>query len=323
MSERHPNFFIVGPARTGTTSLWHSLRRHPDVFMPKEKEPHFFSENRPQWGLSRYDSYLELFRDAGRARAVGEASPGYLQDAAVPERIHERYPDARIIILLRHPVDRAHSLYRLNCSIGVESMPTFERALAVEQRRASDEVLKRKDPYFASACQYRGSGFVADHIERYQRHFPATQIHYVLFEDLRRDAPGVFKDLFHFLGVDADVRVDPEAQNERGFPYSVRLQHFLRTLWQRHVGGELRPPTSTGQKWIVAGWYTNLLFGGLFGRKTLDPSLKRRLSEEYQDDIQRTMSLTGKDLSGWLPPDRAYSVTRESPACAHSSATVR
>jgi sulfotransferase family protein len=300
VSERHPNFFIVGAARAGTTSLWHCLRQHPDVFMPKTKEPHFFSDNRPPWALSDYDAYLGLFRDADRARAIGEASSGYLGDVAVPERIHQRYPDARIIIALRHPVDRAHSLYRLNCSLGVEWMPTFERALRVEDGRASSERFRRENPYFAAAYQYRGSGFIADHIERYQRLFPRSRIHYLLFDDLKRDVLGVLRDVFLFLGVDRGIRIDPEVQNESVFPYSVRLQHYLRSLWKRRVGGELKTPTTVGQKWIVAGWYTNLLFGRLFGRQTLDASLRRRLSEEYRNDIQRTMALTGKDLKGWL-----------------------
>src|SRR5947207_14583321 len=111
---REPNFFIVGAARSGTTSLWHSLRQHPDVFMPlKQKEPHFFCDASPPWAVKDLDAYLALFTDAEERKAMGEATTGYLGSPEAAARIAARYPGARIIIMLRDPADRAHSLYRL------------------------------------------------------------------------------------------------------------------------------------------------------------------------------------------------------------------
>src|SRR5205085_9680235 len=83
---REPNFFIVGAARAGTTSLWHWLRQHPDVYLPRDKEPHFFCEsNRPPWATASLEEYLKLVAGARREAAVGEASTGYLGSLEAPQ----------------------------------------------------------------------------------------------------------------------------------------------------------------------------------------------------------------------------------------------
>src|SRR5206468_2844592 len=109
-----------------TTSLRHYLVEHPDVFMPgktgAEKEPAYFCELTPRWAYAYRDRarYLSLFAEAGSRKAVGEASTPYLVAPEVPARIRATYPNAKIIIVLRHPADRAFSLYRFLCTIGAE-----------------------------------------------------------------------------------------------------------------------------------------------------------------------------------------------------------
>jgi hypothetical protein len=301
---REPNFFIVGAARAGTTSLWQWLRQHPDVFMPRDKEPHYFcDQNRPPWAISDIDSYLHLFAAARSETAVGEASTGYLSSPHSAQAIHDRYPHARIVIALREPVARIHSLYRLNCCLGVEWMPTFERALRIEDQRAASTRFARENPYFAGAYLYFRSGFVAEHIARFQQLFPAEQIHFVLFDDLTRDGEGTARALFRFLGVDPDVRVDVDAQNPSSFPYSVRAHHRLHKEWRRRYGRPFGNPQTATQKWFVVAWYLNLLLGSTFRAGGVDPGLRTELTAKYRDDILRTMSLSGRDLRGWLPSD--------------------
>src|SRR5688572_24468381 len=107
-----PNFFIIGAMKAGTTSLWQYLRRHPEIFMSKLKEPGYFTEElRWDQGIEWYRS---LFDDAGSARAVGEASTSYTKwprFAGIPARMHALVPEARLIYLVRDPGDRIRSHY--------------------------------------------------------------------------------------------------------------------------------------------------------------------------------------------------------------------
>jgi len=113
--ERWPNFFIVGVAQAGTTSLYAYLKDTPGVFMSPEKEPHYFQRKRPprkhDRGIRKQSEYLKLFKGASEDKAIGEASPGYLSDPESAKLIHEAVPKSRIIILLRDPVERAYSAY--------------------------------------------------------------------------------------------------------------------------------------------------------------------------------------------------------------------
>jgi hypothetical protein len=154
-----PNFFVVGASRAGTTSLWQFLRQHPDVMMPstrQTKEPSHFAEPCPTWAqrFRDRDAYLDLFKDAGSRRAIGEASPAYLGAPGTAQRIFNTYPGARIIITLRQPARRAFSLYRFMCMWGLEWLPTFERALEAEEARTFDLELQRRQPFWYAAYLY-------------------------------------------------------------------------------------------------------------------------------------------------------------------------
>src|SRR5918992_1601997 len=110
-----PNFFIVGAQKAATTSLYHYLKNIPGVYMSKVKEPSYFAPNyvRPDPGRFLRDKkeYLRLFKNARGYIAVGEASPSYLWDPDAPKLIHQTVPHARIIMILRDPIERAYSRY--------------------------------------------------------------------------------------------------------------------------------------------------------------------------------------------------------------------
>ena len=124
-----PNFFIVGAPRAGTTSLYRYLRRHPQVFMPAVKEPHFFANINPDpdqrhlFPAMDEGQYVRLFRGALHYRAIGEASPSYLVTKGAAERIKARVPNAKIIMLLRDPTERAFSHYLMDIRDGLQSLP--------------------------------------------------------------------------------------------------------------------------------------------------------------------------------------------------------
>ena len=158
-----PNFIVIGAMKAGTTSLFQYLRDHPDVFMSSPKELHFFSAR----GGKDLDWYEAHFAAAGTAIAIGEASASYTtypDSEGVPERIAEVIPDARLIYLVRHPIERMRSHYLHRIGAGKERLP-------IEQALIDDPI-------------YLGTSRYAARIERYLRCFPREQILIIRSEDL-------------------------------------------------------------------------------------------------------------------------------------------
>jgi sulfotransferase family protein len=302
-----PNFFIIGAAKAGTTSLYHYLRQHPDVFMPEEsKEPWHFcamGESAPLSAeqYSDFSKYLGLFAGAGGCRAIGEASVSYLVSAGAEERIYERYPDARIIVVLRNPADRVYSWYNFLCQYGVEPGLSLEDALADELRRAGIAA-ERRDTWFADECiLYFNFGLISHHIERWVKRFPRNQIQFLLFDDLKARPKETTREVFEFLGVDASVLPSSfKVHNPTWFPLSVGVQHAFASRSRLHPFLPNRGATRFFDRRVIP-WvcWINAVLGQVRTRR-FNPSTRRSLLNRYRDDIRRTEQLVGRSLEPWL-----------------------
>lgn len=302
---KHPNFFLVGAARAGTTSLWHYLRAHPDVYMPaalQGKEPSFFCDLTPPWAREyrELDKYLSLFEGAGRRRAIGDASTNYLVAPESAGRIREQYPDAKILIVLRNPADRAYSLYRFLCFLGLEPVTTFERALKREEDRAADERFKRDRELLYYAYLYYRSGLYSAQIQRYLDAFPREQIHILLNEDLKKDAAiPTMQGVYRFLGVTDDFEPEIAVHNQSQFPMSVRLQCALASRWNTHPVRPRGPARRRDRLHIPIAFTINTLLGQ-YRKQKARPETRRALIERFRPDIEATAALIGRDLSAWI-----------------------
>lgn len=210
MAERLPDFLIIGAAKAGTTSLWRWLGAHPDVYVPHEKEVHFFDRD-VRWALGPA-WYATHFDGAGDAKRVGEATPEYLTTPAAPARVAAIVPHAQLIVVLRDPVDRAYSHYWHVRAWGGEPR-TFEEVV---------EATLRGDP---GVRNYLGHGRYLEHLKRYEEHFPRKQFLALRFEDVVDRPRAAFADVCRFLSV-PDV-----APRNLGVRYN---QHnSLRSRWLR------------------------------------------------------------------------------------------
>lgn len=203
--QRLPNFFICGAARSGTTSMWEYLRQHPDIFMPTVfgwKEPSFYCD---LYGVKDRAFYLSLFAQAGNKKMVGEASTPYLSSPESAGRIHAELPHARIIIVLRNPIERAYSLYKWMCENGYEQIPTFAAALEAEdkERHANESFMRNNGQYYWNFLYFR-SGLYHDQVKRYLDTFGAGQVKIFLFEDMTREPGRTVRETFEFLTVDPE-----------------------------------------------------------------------------------------------------------------------
>lgn len=318
-----PNLFVIGAAKAGTTALHHSLAQHPDIFMSSLKEPNYFAfqGSRPNFAgpdltlrseferdrlrRERYElsvldrvEYEQLFAH-GRHRAVrGESSPAYLYFPASAARIGLAVPDARIVVVLRHPVERAYSKFLQMRRDAMEPLDDFAAAVADEPRR--------KRAGWSPTWLYMDRGYYHRQLEPFFERFDPRQIHVLLYEDLRLDPSGALRAIFEFLGIDGNVPLDVGEQHNvsavahvprSGFLYGLVARPYLlsaslQSLLPERVARHARP------------WARRLLLK----RATPPPSapltaeLKEELVGLVREDIERLEGLIGRDLSSWSRP---------------------
>jgi hypothetical protein len=297
-----PNFLIIGAPKCGTTSVYHYLRQHPDVFMPDRKEPKFFAYeggmplfNSPDGGerdtvVTSIEAYRALFDGVTTERAVGEASTTYLYWPDAVHRIHRYLPNPKLIAILRNPVERAYSNFLHQRRWGREPVGDFAAALRAEPER----IAQNWGPFW----HYLAQGRYRSQLERYHRVFERKSIRVYLYDDLVRDPLALLRDIFRFLEVDdafvPDVSLRYQVSSQQRVPSLGRL---VRSKSRFKVA--LRPllPDPLRRFLIEREAKWNHLPG-----PTIDARLHRRLIEEHTDEISKLAALLDKDLSSWLEP---------------------
>jgi len=200
-----PDFLIVGAQKAGTTALYAYLRRHPGITGPSWKEVSYFDRHYargPNWYRGNFPNLLRA-----RGELVGEASPSYLFHPLAPERVEELVPEARLIALVRNPIDRALSHYNHELALGRERL-SFEDALAAEERRLEGEEERlRVDPrYFSSewwSHTYKARGRYAEQLERWLEVWPREQLLILPSEELLGEPERAHAEVLEFLGAPA------------------------------------------------------------------------------------------------------------------------
>ncbi len=282
-----PTFVIIGAMKAGTTSLYHYLGEHPEIQMASVKETNFFSG--PPNGvpypaglkrIERLDEYEQLFDPAFAVR--GEASPSYTvypRRKGVPERIKDLVPEAKLIYLVRDPIERAVSQYDHHVSYENERL-SLEDALDPSDRDG----------------RYTGPSFYAAQLERYLKHFPLERVLIVDQADLLADRQATLREIFAFLAVDESFhsqRFDREmnmGQELRGYSPLVVLIRRARATPLRRLPRGLR---------VFLRRQAARLASRPLQRSSLSDDLRARLQELYAEDAKRLRELTGKTFSTW------------------------
>lgn len=234
---RKPNLFIVGEPKCGTTSLHYYLKQHPDIFMSPLKEPNFFCKDLHKecieyWGrkklkyyfrINEEDEYLKLFKNAKNEKILGEASVYYLVSQVSAKKIYHFNKKAKIIASFREPVSQQNSLYFQNLVSAVEDAKSFEEAINLEPKRRKGERLP-KGVYYPSQLYYSEYIKYAEHLKRFLNYFPKENIKVIIFDDLKKDTEGVYKEILSFLGVDDTFKCDFTIKNERKAPRFSKLK---------------------------------------------------------------------------------------------------
>jgi hypothetical protein len=263
--------------------MYACLYEHPEICMPR-KEIHFFSRDR-NWSRG-FDWYEEIFAECPPTALAGEFSTSYLTDAEAPKRIRSRYPDARLIVSLRHPVDRAYSNYLNDLKGGdLPASTRFSDALA-------------SHPEYLDGSRY------ARHLREYMELFPREQIQVLWFHDARSDPLATVQQVYRFLGVDPDFRPSlldrpvgagrvPRSQlAERVLIHTAgafRTRRSLRSIWwtakRLGLGDRLRAVNSRGN--------------GTAEANGLLPADRERLLDELEPEVAAVEQLLEVELPDW------------------------
>src|SRR5271170_5406180 len=289
-TEAWPNFFIVGAAKAGTTSLYADLRQHPNVFMSYPKEPHHFTQVSPphqlRWHFDGYTDpgrYLRLFEGSDGFKAIGEASTSYLWHPQVARRIRKQVPDARIIISLRDPVERAYSHYLMHVREGIQSLGFYDALV---------EDMKRTDEAWAISHFYVGKGCYAKQVRRYLEVFGRDRVKIVLFDDLKRDPAARMREVVQFLGLDPAPVARIDTAKVRN-PYRAsrgRWAEFLAGNKLSRMLGETIVPRRLG----------SFIYERFLLKRTdkppMDPRARELLLEIYEPEIDGLERMVGRKM---------------------------
>ncbi len=298
-----PSFIIIGAGRSGTTSLFHYLAQHKQICMSPVKETNYFAyeENElnaqsDEWEaidllfpVKTEKEYFALFDSAGPDCATGEASPLYLYAPGTAERIKRALPDARIVVILRNPVDRAYSNY-MGCARDARERRTFDEAIDAEMAGAAG---RRLD----GIHNYLRAGYYARNLKSYFDQFKRDRIAIFLYEDFVKDPAALLRQLFRFLDVDHAFIPDTSIRyNATGLPRSRFLHHLMSesaaARWvKRHAGN---PRGKLLMKCALSLQRGNLKKG------KLSSSMRAGLTVLFREDIVELQALIGRDLTRWL-----------------------
>ncbi len=223
-----PDFFIVGGARCGTTALFNYLAAHPAVFLPERKEPTYFCTDLRTYGeVATLTEYEALFSPAPPRALTGEASVLYLYSKVAIGQIMAHNVNAKIIAMLRNPIEAAHSMHAFWWSNKLEDVGDFEQAWRLQEPRLQGRRLPPRWPY-PHLLQYGAQYCYAPQVRRVLAQVPRKQCLFLLFEEFFADPARQFARVLEFLGLPPDpARTDFPVVNQTIGVRSARLDRLL------------------------------------------------------------------------------------------------
>jgi hypothetical protein len=299
-----PNIFVVGAPKCGTTSLCNYLSQHPQIFFPTKKEPLYFCSDdghREPWAVRNLDEYLALFADARDAKVIGEGSVWYLESEKALERIYKFDPSAKIIIMLRNPVDMIVSLHSQFLYSGNEAIRDFRAAYALSAARRCGKKIPLAAHYPAGLC-YSEEGRYFDKVKRYLDKFGRQNVKVIIFEEFFNDIAAAYRDVLGFLDVDVEFEADFATLNERRVVRFISLQ---RVLWKTEpLWGVRWLPGSRFRDalhWRLARVRQKLFSWNVIkGQRAQIPvAVRDTLRRDFADDVHALEKLLNKDLRYW------------------------
>lgn len=305
---KYPNFLIIGAGKSGTTSVYHAIKQHPQVFMSAVKEPNFFALEGQQkingydaddpdgfnfypWAVTNLDDYQLLFDKVQHEKAIGESSTMYQYMPKAPQNIKKHIPDVKLIAIFRNPADRLYSRYQH--LLREDRVPTEKFEDCFE-----------KGNLWWQKNDLVQEGFYYTHMKRYFEIFDSKNIKIMLYEDLRKDPQAFMKELFVFLEIDENFEPDMSIRynvsgkvKNKYVNYLIGQQSVIRRAIESVAPAVVQKARDSA---FMQRIVTNMRSKNL-EKAPLQQSVRKRLIEEiYADEIRQFSKLINRDLSHWM-----------------------
>lgn len=311
--QRTPNLFIVGAPKSGTTAMHEYLKAHPAIYMSAYKEPYYFGSDlqgtRIRQIQGKTGKYLALFHEAQDEKWVGESSNWYLYSKKAAEEIKAYDPAARIIIMLRSPIEMSYSMYYQSRYTGNEVLETFEEALDAEaDRRAGKQMPPMSHTphglFYTDICLYAGQ------VKRYFDVFGRDCVHVIIYDDFKKDTAGSYRQTLEFLEVDPTFTTDFKVINANK---STRTGLLQKALLRIGISPMLLKDQITyfqaTNRWVPERGRGTLLSSAVKTytryekRPPLSEATRQRLQQLFLPDVEQLSELLGRDLTHWCRRD--------------------
>ena len=299
-----PGFLVVGAAKSGTTSLYHYLKQHPEVSLNEGQKESWFFTNLIHDGIlngpgdvdmsllpKTLEEYSKLFENAEHD-IIGEVSPDYLfyHHMTIP-KIREMLGDVKIIIILRNPVERAFSSYMHLVRDGRETLE-FKEGLEAEEQRIRDK--------YWFIWYYKSAGLYYQQVNDYINNFKDVKV--CLYDDLNADAPYLMRQIYAFLGANAEFKPNTTRKhNPSGEPRSKLLNRYLKR--PNRLKDSVKPVLKTLHLYPVVQSFMNNIKGihdKSLKAVCMNEIIRSELIEYYKTDIMNLEAVIDRDLSHWL-----------------------
>lgn len=292
-----PNLFIVGAAKSGTTAMNDFLNQHPDIFMAK-KELHFFGSDLDidQPKLTE-QQYLDFFKEGQGKKIIGESSVWYLFSQKAAEEIKAFSPEAKIIILLRNPVEMMQALHRQNIYDGNEDIADFEEAVSAVAERKNGRRLP-KNPEHLSCLLYTEVVKYYQQVKRFYDVFGKENVHVIIYDDFKKNNLEAYRSVLNFLRVDAFEPVF-DIVNSNKEVGNIAVHQLIK-----HPPNKLREivrvaiPYKPLRHFLmesISKWNVKKV-----ERQPINEQFKKKLQQEVSEDVIQLSKLLQRDLTFWL-----------------------
>lgn len=292
-----PNFFIVGAPKCGTTAVNDYLAKHPDIFMAP-KELHFFGKDLKTRVKLSEEEYQSAFKDASDKKIRGEASVWYLYSKTAAKEIKEYSQAAKILIMLRDPIEVLHSLHSQHLYDGNEDITDFETAINLDEERKKGNNLPKSVDYL-QLPPYLDSVLYAEQVIRYLDIFGMNNVLIIFYDDFVKDTSNVMEKVFNFLGVSKQgAQTYPIVNSNR----EIKNFYLHRLIKNPGVNAKnlvrIILPSKSARHFLMKTIFERNIKSA--ERKPMNKELSLRLKQYFEKDIKLLSQLLNRDLSHWI-----------------------
>jgi hypothetical protein len=284
---RKPDFFVVGAAKSGTTALWKFFQQHPEIFVTHKNENKELGYYSNQYGITNENRYLNFFKEAKSNQIIGEVCHAYLTSEESAQWIKNEIPKAKIIIILRNPIDRAYSLYNWMIMHGYENSTTFRQALIKEKKVISGKYDNKKLLHaYKQNYYYVNTGFYFNQVKRYYDAFGKENVLILEHTEFKTNMNEHMHKIYSFLNVDSFEHTENKLVNNSIQLISVNIQYKCRRVLL----------SKFGKNRFIKIVFSKIMVLNKVNKtpKEINRELRKTLNIHYKEDIQKLSKLTNK-----------------------------